>query len=157
MEGTGGGSLGRAEQANCTLLAASRFLVVVMGGTPGGSGSQPVPHCTCAGQPMGQEGGKSCPPCRVRAPRVLEWVLPHPPQGHTAQDLSTHTGRFHHVLLWLWFLGAVWWAFCLTGDSALETEGAGCTFTFFWSICEGQSLVLGRCVHVHMRSGHSSC
>lgn len=55
MEGTGGGSLGRAEQANCTLLAAGRFLIVVMGGAPGGSGSQPAPHCTCAGQPMGQE------------------------------------------------------------------------------------------------------
>lgn len=49
------GGQGRAGQADGTLLTAGRSLMVVMGGMPERSGSQPAPHCTGAGQSIGRE------------------------------------------------------------------------------------------------------
>lgn len=157
---------GRAGQANCTLLAAGRSLMVVMGGCLRDQAASQHLTAPGLGSPWGGRASESCPPYRARAPGCWDGRAV---RGLSPPSTGTHSPRLVHTsqkvppcAALAWLLETVWWAFCLTGGSALGTEGSEGSFS--WSICAGQSLVLRAALwqvypwphakSFHMRSGH---
>lgn len=106
MEGAGGGSLGRAGQANCTLLAAGRFLMAGAGNAWGIRQSACTllhPHWAVHGA---GEQDNPVHPAEIGPHKYWDRGIPGffltlyrdiEPIYHS----PTHPGKFHHVLLWL--------------------------------------------------------
>lgn len=98
-------AMGKAGQANCTLLTAGRFLTGVDGG--GGCPRELGSRCLTVptpGQLRAGRAGGSCPPCSARAKVCWVGCLGDltqgvSPQGHTPHSLPTHPGRFCRVLV----------------------------------------------------------
>lgn len=86
----------RAGQANCTLLAAGRSLMVVMGGCLRDQAASQHLTAPGLGSPWGGRASESCPPYRARAPGCWDgrgvWG-PSPPSTGTHSPRLVHTSQ----------------------------------------------------------------